>query len=81
MELIEPVDGDNIFKDFLVEHGEGLHHLGFSVDNIAETTQVMNREGFATLMSFDSGNANVAYYDTVGSLKCIWKAFQLLTKP
>ena len=81
MELIEPVDGSSIFKDFLVKHGERLHHLGFSVDNIGETTQVMHREGFPTLMSFGLGNANIAYYDTAGPLKCIWKAFQLSPKP
>ena len=26
-EVIEPVDGPSIYKEFLEEHGEGLHHV------------------------------------------------------
>jgi hypothetical protein len=29
-ELLEPVEGPNAYKEFLDEHGEGLHHLGTS---------------------------------------------------
>lgn len=34
MELIQPLEGDNIYFDFLREHGEGIHHLRFDVDNV-----------------------------------------------
>jgi catechol 2,3-dioxygenase-like lactoylglutathione lyase family enzyme len=76
IELIEPHAGSNIFKDFLAKHGGGIHHIGFSTDNIAETTRLMNKEGFPTLMSFSLGNSAIAYYDTCGLLKCVWKVFQ-----
>ena len=33
LEFIEPLEGDNIYYDFLAEHGEGLHHLLFEVDD------------------------------------------------
>jgi methylmalonyl-CoA/ethylmalonyl-CoA epimerase len=29
LELVEPVEGDNILTDFLKERGEGLHHLAY----------------------------------------------------
>jgi methylmalonyl-CoA/ethylmalonyl-CoA epimerase len=31
LELIQPLEGENIYTDFLEEHGEGLHHLRFDV--------------------------------------------------
>jgi methylmalonyl-CoA/ethylmalonyl-CoA epimerase len=31
IEFLQPLEGDNIYADFLEEHGEGLHHLLFEV--------------------------------------------------
>jgi hypothetical protein len=28
VELLQPVEGEGVYRDFLNEHGEGLHHLG-----------------------------------------------------
>jgi methylmalonyl-CoA/ethylmalonyl-CoA epimerase len=33
IEFIQPLEGDNIYSDFLNEHGEGLHHLLFEVED------------------------------------------------
>jgi methylmalonyl-CoA/ethylmalonyl-CoA epimerase len=33
-ELIEPLDGPNTYQEFLDTHGEGLHHLGFFVEDL-----------------------------------------------
>ncbi len=33
IEFIQPLEGDNIYSDFLSEHGEGLHHLLFEVED------------------------------------------------
>lgn len=35
IEFIQPLEGDNIYSDFLNEHGEGLHHILFEVDDPA----------------------------------------------
>ncbi|MCC6455403.1 MAG: VOC family protein [Caldilineaceae bacterium] len=35
IEFIQPLEGDNIYSDFLNEHGEGLHHLLFEVEDPA----------------------------------------------
>lgn len=34
MELIEPLDGRVFHSQHLTEHGEGLHHLGFQVEDV-----------------------------------------------
>ena len=34
LELLEPVGGPSLWQEFLNEHGEGVHHLGFRVDDV-----------------------------------------------
>jgi len=77
IEPIEHLTGENIYQDFLVEHGEGIHHLQFEVDDVAETCRIMNKEGFPTLMSLGFNYGGAAYLDTVADLKCIMEAFQV----
>ncbi|GIU79256.1 MAG: lactoylglutathione lyase [Bryobacteraceae bacterium] len=36
LELIEPVGGETSWRQFLDEHGEGVQHLGFQVENLDE---------------------------------------------
>lgn len=72
--LIEPMSGESIYSDFMAEHGEGLHHIEFLVDNVDETTQVMSKEGFPPLMSGRVGDGAFAYYDTADAFKTIWGA-------
>lgn len=74
--LLQSISGDNICGDFIAEHGEGLFYLQFLVDDINETTRIMNKEGFATLMSGGFSDGAFAFYDTTRSLKAIWVALQ-----
>lgn len=34
LELIQPLEGESIWADFLREHGEGIHHIRFNVPDI-----------------------------------------------
>ena len=36
IELIEPVEGDTVYADFVEEHGYGVHHFGLLVENMEE---------------------------------------------
>jgi len=76
LELIQPVSGENIYSDFLDEHGEGIHHIQFIVDDIEKTNRIMESEGFSVLMGGGILNGGFAYYDTKGPLKVIWEAVQ-----
>ena len=50
LELIQPLEGENLYSDFLKEHGEGLHHLGHvMVDNTSEAIPALEKEGFRCL--------------------------------
>lgn len=64
IEFIEPLEGDNIYSEFLEEKGEGLHHLLFRVpdpEGVARDLEVdILQSGGSTL---DPG-AVWAYLDT-----------------
>jgi methylmalonyl-CoA/ethylmalonyl-CoA epimerase len=45
IELIQPVEGKNIYTEFLDSKGEGLHHLGFQVDDLDAMLTELAKEG------------------------------------
>lgn len=77
LQLVQPVSGENIYSDFLARHGQGLDHLQFTVEDVDQTTKILNQEGFAILMDGRFSDGGFAYYDTAEPLKCIWKALQV----
>ena len=78
LELIQPVEGDNIYSDFLTEHGEGVHHLGHvRVANLAEAIQTLEKEGFPCLQSGRSPGGGYAYMDTVKTLGIIIELLEM----
>jgi len=72
LELIQPLEGDSIYSDFLEEHGEGLHHLGYvTVDDLAEAIRTLEKEGFTYLQGGRFGAIGYAYMDmgkTLGTI-------------
>ena len=74
--MLEPVEGDSIYQDFLTEHGEGLHNLNFLVDDLDETAEILAKEGFPSLQSGhygaseDKGGFN---YIDIKPLHTIWE--------
>ena len=56
LELVSVVEGECIYTDFLKEHGEGLHHLGFEVDDLEK--EVANAE--------EQGLENICFLKMVG---------------
>jgi methylmalonyl-CoA/ethylmalonyl-CoA epimerase len=49
LELIQPLGGDNIWDDFLEQHGEGIHHIRFNVADIEQTTEYLAQHDVAVL--------------------------------
>jgi methylmalonyl-CoA/ethylmalonyl-CoA epimerase len=45
LELIQPLEGESIWADFLRDHGGGIHHLRFNVDEIAPVQDYLSKHG------------------------------------
>lgn len=80
-ELIQPVQGPSSYEEFLNERGEGLHHLGYFVDDIDEAIKEMEGKGFSLLQSGRNfgteGDGAYAYFETEGALGHIIEAIEM----
>lgn len=45
LELIQPLEGDSIWKDFLNERGGGIHHIRFNVDEVEPVREYLAQKG------------------------------------
>ena len=63
IELIQPLDSDNPYTEFLTRRGDGIHHLGFKVDDIEEAKAEFARNGFEPFFSCDLVVMKFAYFD------------------
>ena len=61
IELIQPVEGKILHADYLEEHGEGLHHLGFYVDDVDAAAASLVEQGAKKLID---NPGNYVYVDT-----------------
>ena len=85
-ELIQPLEGRSLHREFLETHGEGLQHLGYNVSNYEEVFKNMVAAGFEPLMRAESyveqyaGHLKACYFDTrkVGGVifEVIWRSWQ-----
>lgn len=80
-ELIEPVEGPNSYEEFLNEHGEGLHHLGYFVEDLNAEIENMGSKGFPLLQSGRGmgvdDDGGYAYFDTESAFGCILEAITM----
>ncbi len=80
IELIQPLEGESIYHDFITEHGYGFHHLGLLVDDMTEALKtaedhnlhvIMDGEGFGL-----DGDGHYSYLDTEDELGVILELIQ-----
>lgn len=45
IELLEATDADSAIARFIAKHGEGLHHVAISVENLSATVEDLKRNG------------------------------------
>jgi hypothetical protein len=64
IELIEPLEGDTTYRDFLETKGEGLHHLKYTTDNPEEVIKRFEEAGIGILQSGKVGKGSYYYFDT-----------------
>ena len=64
LELACPVRPPSIYEDFLREHGEGLHHVGFDVKDLEAVLRKAEALGIPVLMRGRTKAGGFAHLDT-----------------
>jgi len=74
-EILQPLEGPSIYRDWLERHGEGLHHVAVMLHDLDESRELRQRfgeQGSSVLMSGRIGETIEFFYlDTEPSLKII----------
>jgi len=77
LELVQPVEGESVYQDWIDDHGEGLHHLEFLCDDVDEVSKILNEQGFLSIQSehFVDTEKRVSCFNyiDIAPLHCIWK--------
>lgn len=63
-ELIQVLKGKTVYGDFLEEHGEGIHHLGYEIDHLAKWKEAYRKIRLEPIMSGERRGLKWAYFDT-----------------
>lgn len=63
LELIEPERGDNIYDEFLRQHGPGLHHVAYVVPDFERAAAPVRAAGMQPLIEFENNGSKGAYFD------------------
>lgn len=72
LELIQPLEGDSVYREFLVEKGEGIHHIAsYEVDDLDRAIALLGKHGIRVLQSGRWRGASFAYIDTEKTLGAI----------
>lgn len=78
VELIQNIEGENIYAEFLREKGEGLHHVAMCVDDADAEIEKWEKCGIEVLQKGHAGGSSWAYFDTqaIGGV-----IFEIIPKP
>jgi methylmalonyl-CoA/ethylmalonyl-CoA epimerase len=64
LEVIEPAESPNPWEGFVKTHGEGIHHLGFRVDDVEKAVEALTARGAEVTLAGDvHGKLAAAYVE------------------
>lgn len=82
IELIEPLEGDTVYVEFVAKHGYGIHHLGVLTDNMAEAITKAEEAGFAmTQDGAGFGPDDDGHYAYLNTEDAIGTTIELIERP
>ena len=74
-ELVEPLDGESIYAQFLADHGPGVHHVGVGVASYDDTLAELAGRGQDVLLGGEYNGVTFAYLSTDDDLGAITEIF------
>ncbi len=82
IELIEILEGDTVYDEFVKAHGYGVHHFGVLVDDMKEALKCAEAAGLQMTMDGSGfgldGDGHYAYLDTE---ELIGTTLELISRP
>jgi len=77
IELIQILEGRTVFTDFLDKYGEGIHHLGFLVQDLDLELEKMKASGIKVIQKgISRGKNKYAYLDSAKTCGVIYELIQ-----
>lgn len=77
LELIQPKDNESNYAEFLKEHGEGLHHVAFKVDDYGKVMEFYNKKGKPVLQGGNWNGLTYTYLDLQKELAFIPEIYNI----
>jgi hypothetical protein len=71
LEIIQPLEGQNIYSDFLRDRGPGIHHFRLSIPGFDKGVEAMIKDGIENIASGTGMHVGSkwAYFDTTSKLE------------
>lgn len=73
IELLQPIEGESIYTEFLNEGREGFHHVAYRVDDIPLMVRKFKAKEIEVIQSGKVGSLKYAYLDTEKKLGMIFE--------
>ena len=64
LELLQPSGGPSLLQEFMDNHGEGPHHIGYLTDNLDKDIKTLAKQGVKVLTSAVADKGGFAYFET-----------------
>lgn len=81
IELIQHLDGNTVYKEYVEKAGQGVQHLGIFVDNLDQAVEQAQAAGFKVIQSGRAygvrGDGGFAYLDTEEELGTIYELIEI----
>jgi len=71
IELLQPIEGDSIYTEFLNQGREGFHHICYTVDNLQVVINKYKEADIEVIQSGKVMRSSYAYMDTEDTLGII----------
>ncbi|MCF6356513.1 MAG: VOC family protein [Draconibacterium sp.] len=82
IELIEPLEGDTVYTEFIEEHGYGVHHLGFLTNDMQASLKDAEECGIAmTQDGAGFGPDDDGHYAYLDTEKLLGTTVELIERP
>ena len=82
IELIQEVEGDTVYRDYIKEHGYGVQHLGLLVEDMEEAIRLAEEAGYTVTQDGSGfgpdGDGHYAYLNTETDFGV---TFELIERP